>query len=78
MLHWLFEDPWDRTISTLSGITVNDYIVERLKQCTEEARSEAESHFVGHPMFLRIKEFCPGSATLDAAGANLSRQGPNR
>ena len=38
MLHWFFEDPWDRTVSPLSAITVNDYIIERLKRCTYEAR----------------------------------------
>ena len=65
ILYWYFEDPWDRTISPLSAITVNDYIVERLKRCTDEARSEVESHFLGHPL-LKIKQFCPGTAAPDA------------
>jgi len=75
ILRWVFEDPWDRTISPLSSITVNDYIVERLKRCTVEARSEVESHFLGHPLLLKIKEFCPAAAAQDADSAILaSRQ----
>jgi WD40 repeat protein len=74
MLHWFFEDPWDRTVSPLSSITVNDYIIGRLKQCTYEARTEAESHFVGHPLLLKLKEFCPGTVALNANSTMLSQQ----
>jgi len=59
LIQWVFEDSWNRTISPISGITVNDYIVERLKLCTDEARSEAESFFLGHPRFRQAQEFCP-------------------
>jgi hypothetical protein len=60
ILHWLLEDPWERTISPLSGMTVSSYIDNRLKQCTDEARSEAESRFLGHPLFVGVKGSCPG------------------
>jgi WD40 repeat protein len=64
-LQWLFEDPWTRTISPLSDIRVETYIAERLKQCTRMARAEAQSYFFGHPLLLRIREFCPDAASSD-------------
>jgi hypothetical protein len=62
-LRWLFEDPWKRTTAPLSAITVDSYLTERLQRCTPDARAEAESHFLGHPLLLRAEEFCRGSTS---------------
>ena len=66
ILRWVFDDPWDRTISPMSTISVTGYILERVKQCTNEARSEAESHFLSHPLLLRIDELCHGGVRTTA------------
>jgi WD40 repeat protein len=65
VLHWGFEDPWARTISPLSGTTVESYIIERLKRCSSEAQREAEFQFLGHELFGKAAEFCSSVATGD-------------
>jgi hypothetical protein len=72
VIKWLLEDPWTRTISPLSAISVEAYLTERLKRCTPQARFEAESHFLGHPLLLKVKEFCPDAITSDTDKSALS------
>jgi hypothetical protein len=50
LMHWFFRDPWKRTISPLSEITVPEYIQQLLDQGTDDARREAERAFPGHPL----------------------------
>jgi WD40 repeat protein len=51
IIRWFFSDPWERTISPLSRITVPDFIHRRLAEGTDEAREDAERAFPGHPLF---------------------------
>jgi len=57
-LHWLLEDPSERTISPQSIVSVGDYITARLKECDIEARTEVEHAFPGHPLLQRADELC--------------------
>jgi WD40 repeat protein len=74
VVHWLFEDPWGRPVSPQSTITVNDYIIERLKRCTDAARLEAQSYFPGHPLLLGKNEFCSATVVHDADGTLQRRK----
>ena len=48
---WVLTDPWDRTISPLSVLTVPDHIRRLLAD--ENGRTEAERAFAGHPALLK-------------------------
>jgi hypothetical protein len=44
---WLFSDPWTRTISPLSSVTVPQYICDAIRRGAVE---EAQRAFPGHPL----------------------------
>ena len=48
-LRWLLDDPWTRTISPYSSVTVPEFIRAQTKLGIPEARAEVERAFVGHP-----------------------------
>jgi hypothetical protein len=52
-IRWYFTPRFERTISPLSKMTVEEYITEMLALGTEEARREAEETFPGHPLLTR-------------------------
>lgn len=52
-LSWLLDDPWTRTLTPYSAVSVGEFIEDSLKQGTPEARAEAERAFPGHPLLQR-------------------------
>jgi WD40 repeat protein len=50
LIRWFLSDPWERTISPLSQVTVPVFIRLHLNQGTDKARREAEDAFPGHPL----------------------------
>jgi hypothetical protein len=54
-LRWVLDDPWMRTISPYSTVTVDEFMKGCLGQGTSEARREAERTFPGHPLLAREK-----------------------
>ena len=49
-LRWLLDDPWTRTISPYSAVSVDEFINSCLEQGTLKARRDAERAFPGHPL----------------------------
>jgi hypothetical protein len=47
-IRWVLDDPWKRSTSPLSKMTVDQYI-ERMLALGEAGRAEAERVFLGHP-----------------------------
>ena len=60
ILHWILEDPWKRTISPASRLTVPTYITDRLKLCSLSASGQARVQFVGHPLLQHPFKGCSG------------------
>jgi WD40 repeat protein len=52
-LAWFLDDPFMRTISPISEVTIADYVRERLSSGTQSARDEAARAFPGYPLFRR-------------------------
>ena len=52
LVRWALADPWKRTISPLSKVTVEEWIQRRL---AEGHREEAERVFPGHPLLAKPK-----------------------
>jgi WD40 repeat protein len=61
---WLFSDPWTRTISPLSAVTVPQYICDAIRRGAVE---EAQRAFPGHPLLrgspspVAVPPECPPS-----------------
>lgn len=63
---WFFADPWERSISPLSAITVPEYIQQRLDTGDPAERADVERDFAGHPLLRRHKASEPAHASPDA------------
>ena len=50
LVRWYFAHPWERTVSPLSELTVEEYLRRLLEAGLETARLEAERTFPGHPL----------------------------
>jgi hypothetical protein len=71
-LRWLLDDPWSRTVSPQSTVTVSDYLRERLcdvdlhqrryrtrlTSSDIDVRARLEEAFGGHPLLRRADEPC--------------------
>jgi hypothetical protein len=51
LARWLFSDPWTRTISPLSAVTVPQYICDSIRRRVVE---EAQRAFFGHPLLRGV------------------------
>jgi len=67
LLRWLFEDPWQRRISPISPLTVNDYVSGRLGACTPVATREVVWYFPGHPRLRSVPRNCVQGTASDLA-----------
>jgi WD40 repeat protein len=54
-MRWVLDDPWKRTTSPLSKMTVDEYI-ERMLGLGDAGRAEAERLFLGHPRLSRASQ----------------------
>jgi len=54
-IRWYFTPRWERTISPLSKMTVEEYLRQLLEIGTEKALREAESTFPGHPLLAEAR-----------------------
>jgi hypothetical protein len=59
-LRWLLDDPWSRTVSPQSMVTVSDYVREQLARCNPKVRARLEEAFRGHPLLQRADGLCAG------------------
>jgi WD40 repeat protein len=55
---WLFEDPWVRTISPLSNVTVAEYIRQLVADGSFPACLAAQQAFSGHPLLREARNAC--------------------
>jgi dipeptidyl aminopeptidase/acylaminoacyl peptidase len=65
LLRWVFEDPWQRSISPRSPLTASDYVLGRLSVCTPIARAEAAWHFPGHALLRTGSTTCSTGVARD-------------
>jgi WD40 repeat protein len=67
LIRWFLSDPWKRTISPLSKVSVDSFLEERMNAGTSEAWDEAAAAFPGHPLLKKLPR--PGT------GRQKSRSG---